>query len=481
MKLKQQILAIFILITFNNVYGQGSYFTHDTINDASIFRSVVEHNNNFLLGGSISLTSISASSFSYLLKIDSYGNTTNQYISKDSNNQIFFGIFVLEVNFIRLFSVYFTDYKAVIRVNDLDSNLQLFSQQDFIIDDTAAIGGMDVIIDEDSNFVISGGIFTHPLHPNVFRDYSFLFKLSPSLDSLVFNPSQRYYNCVIDNPYNKLYYTSGQTYDFDIFNRNLDSVGTLRVDTFFMTVRSHLLIDTNKFALISYIPEVGNQNHKIIVIKTIDTLGNDYKYVRVDAIDTISTPGFGRGICQSLDSNFLYFTWIKNNNFLDYCNYGEPSYIGVGKFDKDLNQRWIRYFGNDTYVYKPNIITSTTDGGVLITGYYLNCLKDYFVHYFILKVDSLGECTFMKELPYTIPNIQVFPNPATTHITLDLGAQNQRIETLNIFTITGQKAISLTQLNSSKPIDIQNLKSGIYLLEGLLESGERFVGKFVKE
>jgi hypothetical protein len=77
--------------------------------------------------------------------------------------------------------------------------------------------------------------------------------------------------------------------------------------------------------------------------------------------------------------------------------------------------------------------------------------------------------------------INLFPNPATTQITLDLGAQNQIFEILNVFTITGQKVLILNNVQSNKPIDIQNLKSGVYLVEGVLESGERFVGKFVKE
>jgi endonuclease I len=81
------------------------------------------------------------------------------------------------------------------------------------------------------------------------------------------------------------------------------------------------------------------------------------------------------------------------------------------------------------------------------------------------------------------PNIyfKVFPNPATNQIILDLGLQNHILETLNIFTITGQKVLILSNVQSNEPIDVQNLKPGIYLLEGVLESGERFVGKFVKE
>jgi hypothetical protein len=77
--------------------------------------------------------------------------------------------------------------------------------------------------------------------------------------------------------------------------------------------------------------------------------------------------------------------------------------------------------------------------------------------------------------------IKLFPNPATTHITLDLGAQNQKIESVNIFTVAGQKVLILNNVQSDEPIDVQSLKPGIYLLEGVLESGERFVGKFVKE
>jgi len=147
---------------------------------------------------------------------------------------------------------------------------------------------------------------------------------------------------------NDLYYIAGKSYDFEVFNRNLDFVKTLRVDTFIVYIKSLLLIDTNKIALICHNPEVGNNYHKSIVVKIIDTIGHDYHYFEIDAPDTIATPGPGTMISQSNDSNYLFFTWIKNDWYMTSCNNNEPSYIGVGKFDNSLNPKWIKYFGNDT-------------------------------------------------------------------------------------------------------------------------------------
>jgi hypothetical protein len=48
-------------------------------------------------------------------------------------------------------------------------------------------------------------------------------------------------------------------------------------------------------------------------------------------------------ISKCSDSSSLYFAWKKNNEIAANFNNGEPSYIGVGKFDMNLNPIWIRY------------------------------------------------------------------------------------------------------------------------------------------
>jgi hypothetical protein len=164
-----------------------------------------------------------------------------------------------------------------------------------------------------------------------------------------------------------------------------------------------------------------------------------------------------------------------------------PSRGFLFKLNPNGDSLWMRNYGigvfEDECVF--NDFIPTSDGGFLGVGFRFSQVtgqKDW-----IIKLDSFGcdtpgcHIVGLTRVKTGNLNINIYPNPATTQINLDLGSKNQIIETLNILTITGQKAVSLTNVNSSNRIDIQNLKSGIYLLEGILESGERFVGKFVKE
>jgi endonuclease I len=81
----------------------------------------------------------------------------------------------------------------------------------------------------------------------------------------------------------------------------------------------------------------------------------------------------------------------------------------------------------------------------------------------------------------SVSKFKIFPNPASTHITLNISQQTLTIETLNIYNITGQKMMEMSNVKCNKPIDIQNLTAGIYVLEGVLKTGERVVGKFAKD
>ncbi len=76
-------------------------------------------------------------------------------------------------------------------------------------------------------------------------------------------------------------------------------------------------------------------------------------------------------------------------------------------------------------------------------------------------------------------NLTLYPNPATTDISFNLGDDSFSDVGYSIFDLTGKK-ISTGVLSSERKIDVERLKTGIYIVE--LKSGNKIsTGKFVKK
>jgi hypothetical protein len=292
------------------------------------------------------------------------------------------------------------------------------------------------------------------------------------------------------------------------FSGDLKSYYLLKTDSLFNWEWRKLISQTStSYPLIDILP-FGNEKYYFSVLRVdtpivYDSYGNKYYngYHQTGVMDSslniLKDTMFVRNLALYFGGP-SYYSSLGDIRGLDTSSTGEMivcAYINDGgaylmNMGDGTNYKWGNWIAQYPYFREePYRMRRAHDGGYLIVG---RSSRQGVGGWFV-KTDSLGFALpngadtlyhigfNNSELKENKSQMKIYPNPATTHITLDLGAQNQRIETLNIFTITGQKAISLTQVNNSKPIDIQNLKSGIYLLEGFLESGERFIGKFVKE
>ena len=479
----KKILIIIYWLAFLTLkaWSQGSFFYYQDNQQNGIFSFVKEINGYYYLAGSIG--DKSSNNGAFIVKIGPYGNIINQYIDIDTAMfQDAFAFIKSNDTTLRLFINDFGYKPSRLLINELDLNLNFRSRKEIIIKDSTAIAMRDVIIDENGDYVIIGGLYGSPLYGNNYHG-QFILKLSPNLDSLNYHEQyNRYFLNIIENKFTDQYYIGGDTYDFDVFDRNLNFVKLLRVDTFVLTIRSHIFVDTNKIALIGYMPLFNNPYQFNIVIKYVDTLGNDYKRVEVYAVDTISTPGFGKMISQTKDSSFIYFVWKKNDNILSYCNGGEPGYVGIGKFDKNLNKKWVKYYGNDSSDFIPIHQITTSDGGVLVAGYMNHCeINDPIAHYFILKVDSAGEYTFMREFTLPQPAVKIYPNPSQDYVSFDMPFPSGMLKWLIIYDQSGRAVKIISGNDIGKKIDIQELNCGVYLLQLTDKNDRTYTGKFVKE
>jgi hypothetical protein len=363
----------------------------------------------------------------------------------------------------------------------IDTNLNFQYESFYSFPDSLYISGLKARMMNDSSIIVAG--FTNKLNAQVSLA-PFYFKLNLMGDSI---------NSIFLNSY-------GHSRGYDIldinnsyyfFNSNLCStcsLGTMVKTSHDLVIKDTINIADGLYDLFS--PILINDstiqiftrknNSTKLYLSRIDTNGIKKSQLAIGVEGEPYYPAMQNGMVNYIDISYILYTEKFSFNSPFFGN-GNSSKIVLTKFQDNLDTVFSKRFSVNKYL-SAWAINSTSDGGCIFVA----TENDTINHnnnrdILIVKVDSNGIINWIKNIEQPIHEIKVYPNPATTHITLDLGAQNQRIETLNIFTITGQKVISLTHVNSSKSIDIQKLKSGIYLLEGILESGERFVGKFVKE
>jgi hypothetical protein len=85
---------------------------------------------------------------------------------------------------------------------------------------------------------------------------------------------------------------------------------------------------------------------------------------------------------------------------------------------------------------------------------------------------SLREATFSSQ------PLHIFPNPATTRITLQLPPQFEQATKLEVFDRIGQLVL---RIDYSSEVDVSALPAGLYFLVVCNGDGERVTGRFVKE
>ncbi len=479
------LILIFLPFLVSFSMAQGTFFNQGSNeNEFSIFHGANEKNSVYYLCGGYSNFQPDSFSSIYLAKMSSYGNIFHEYVSHESNlDQQVYDVSFPNDTTIRLFVACTGITESKLKIQDLDTNLTLRNEVVFKFKDSIYVNIFDHVLDDEGNYYITGHLSTHPYYYFAY-DKEFIFKISSQLDSLKFiETTGKYIINISFNSYNSMLYTTGDIYDMGIYNKNLDLVKIVRVDTVTADIKSHLQMETNKYAVSGTQTDFLNgSNHRYIILRTVDTLGLGIDYAEIDAPDTISTTQFGSLITYNVDSSALYFSWKKNDEFFSFCNNGEPSFIGVGMFDLNLNPIWISYFTDGLSDFKIIDQITTSDGGLLVTGSFMKCvLYDLQSHYFVLKVDSSGNYTYLKEIETPRVMMKVFPNPATDYLRVELEDQDAQIECIRIIAMDGKEMRNINSTSNHELINLQDLPCGTYTIEIKDGKGRMIYSKFVKQ
>ena len=202
----------------------------------------------------------------------------------------------------------------------------------------------------------------------------------------------------------------------------------------------------------------------------------DYKYWYYDSIGSID------GLANTVISN-------DNNEFfiggsLYYNSFIVPDRgLLIAKTDANLNTLWKKHIEITAASMRLMNMIPTDDGGVLLLIWEQVSFGGAELHNSkLMKVNSNGEVTSIIDLQPPIKNIAVnlFPNPATTDLTISLEG-NSSINEISIYDVNGKVVLQKSINSNNSKINISQFSKGIYIIEGITDNGERFSRKFVKE
>lgn len=216
-----------------------------------------------------------------------------------------------------------------------------------------------------------------------------------------------------------------------------------------------------------------------------------YMYNLDNNMDTISSQ------LISINSNFTYPADIRSiSTYSKYLYIGitdsiNPMNLGWGDQDSKIlltkidtlgNTIWIKSYGHKDHYYILRDVLATNDGGCLLTAaiyeYGLNNKKKDVI---LIKVDSNGVSTWTRTISKPKLDVKIFPNPSTDYINLSISGGKERIKQITIFDMQG-KQVLVESINSSETkLNVSNLAKGVYVIEGVSESGNSFTEKFLKE
>lgn len=252
------------------------------------------------------------------------------------------------------------------------------------------------------------------------------------------------------------------------------------------------LIFDRKFSLVPYAtsPYAGTFPSANLAFKVVSSTKSDpsYSYYKLTSsnLETVGAED-SSGPQLEMDHYILFeFPYTYNMVLTDtYVFQDDPTVITAtttfdgygtlitpyGTFTNVIRQKSVQNYSNAITTTFYNWYTTNPFKTIMsltfITGFFSSNSADVYTNY-----TSLGLNDFEQE---TV--ISLFPNPASTTLNLRL-PNNVIIEKIIIVDAMGK--IVLEQYNNANEINVENLNSGIYLIQ-VYSGDEKFQSKFIKK
>jgi hypothetical protein len=152
----------------------------------------------------------------------------------------------------------------------------------------------------------------------------------------------------------------------------------------------------------------------------------------------------------------------------------------IFKLTNDGDSLWSHYYGYGGFRddCQFNDVLLTDDGGFLAAGWHFPWDGSYNAGAWLVKTDSLGYApgsypTGIEKPPALVSSFNIYPNPATGHTWIALDDTGQAAS-LNLLDLSGRivSSHSIPRHSKEYQLDTTKLKSGIYLVSLIYESGQ---------
>lgn len=189
----------------------------------------------------------------------------------------------------------------------------------------------------------------------------------------------------------------------------------------------------------------------------------------------------GGGTNTVINGESIYITGIYNFDPSAYPWQTTPTWIQITRSDMDLNIISHHFYGGDQ-LYIPYSTNSTSDGGVLITGWTWNYNQpgNMLRSIFVLKVDSTGVITGIPEkVPWQVNEAILCPNPGSGYCIAMVGAQHPE-SVLFLYDASGRQVMEHLLNRQQTLIQTAHLPTGIYMYTFIAGKKVIGTGKWIK-
>ena len=427
--------------------------------------------------------------YPYFTTLDCNGNIVNEF--HDSLNDMFGKIFIYGSNYI----IANTIGDSLI-LSKYDKLFNLKYRKTVFFTNSIIASKIFYFVDQDSNIILSGTNFKSNPIPNSSVIYEgFIIKFDSlfnekarnlNLHDEYNNKTMSVSNTVWDSYLNKLTailenYGPTKRVIFDD-TLGIDSIATLGY-VFGQNSAYGYCVDYQKYYIFSQ--KVSMYLNKDVMLgiynNQFDTLGLLYfSNLTPNGYDSSNMPALNGGV--AISGSNVYVAGTYNYNAISPSTGGGiPSWFFVGKIGNNNQFLWKKKFGGDSYYTLVNI-TPTSDGGVLLSGFYYDFNSPTFQNdVYILKLDSNGNTTWTQNISQPEVKLIIYPNPTSNQLNLQLKSPNQSISSIQIFDIQGKEVLNKQSNSAEIKLDVSSLSSGVYLIKGKTNTGLSFGRKFVKE
>jgi len=415
-----------------------------------------------------------------IMKIDAYGILLHQNILRfNGTSSGLSGIVQLSGNRFILSGATYQGDSANLWLCTIDSSLNVIAQKSYKIG-SFSLSYSKIKLDYQNNILVFGII------DSLNTPYSFIFKLTPELDSIycrIYNQHWSMEQDLIERSDHKGYYFlvngfvslgSGKILSLDT-DFNIEKITELTDGIGYHGTLK--LLDSTHIIVCGERAPAGNLNKASIGVQLYNTNFNLIHYSYYGKTDTVELPA----LVKTLDFSDPLSVFIGGtSNFFFYEFTPADNWYRLNNIDTAFNLKWERFYGGDGD-YALYGILATHDGGCLMYGTFWDYRNnpDYTRYLRLIKVSKDGLLSDKNGKPSNkAKEVILYPNPGTNRIIVESGLKNLMV---SLFDMTGNCVLKKSIQSMVEILDVSELSSGIYFYR--FTCGDKVIdsGKWIKK